>query len=46
MMSALGSRSISTPSSAPVFEPPQLLRDMVAEGKLGKKTGQGFYTWD
>lgn len=30
----------------PRFEPPQLLRDMVAEGKLGKKTGQGFYQWD
>lgn len=29
----------------PRFEPPQLLRDMVAEGKLGKKSGQGFYTW-
>jgi len=28
------------------FEPPQLLRDMVAAGKLGKKTGQGFYRWD
>lgn len=28
------------------FRPPQLLRDMVAEGKLGKKSGQGFYTWD
>lgn len=27
------------------FKPPQLLRDMVAEGKLGKKSGQGFYTW-
>jgi 3-hydroxybutyryl-CoA dehydrogenase len=27
------------------FEPPQLLRDMVAEGKLGKKSGQGFYHW-
>lgn len=27
------------------FEPPQLLRTMVAEGRLGKKTGQGFYTW-
>jgi 3-hydroxybutyryl-CoA dehydrogenase len=27
------------------FEPPQLLRDMVAEGKLGKKSGQGFYDW-
>jgi 3-hydroxybutyryl-CoA dehydrogenase len=30
----------------PRFEPPQLLRSMVAEGKLGKKTGAGFYTWE
>jgi 3-hydroxybutyryl-CoA dehydrogenase len=28
------------------FEPPQLLRDLVAQGKLGKKTGQGFYRWE
>jgi len=27
------------------FRPPQLLIDMVAEGKLGKKSGQGFYSW-
>ena len=27
------------------FSPPQLLRDMVAAGKLGKKSGQGFYEW-
>lgn len=27
------------------FRPPQLLRDLVAQGKLGKKSGQGFYTW-
>ena len=29
----------------PRFEPPQLLRDMVAQGRLGKKTGRGFYEW-
>jgi 3-hydroxybutyryl-CoA dehydrogenase len=28
------------------FRPPDLMRRMVAEGKLGKKTGQGFYRWD
>jgi len=27
------------------FEPPELLRRLVAEGKLGKKTGQGFHPW-
>jgi 3-hydroxybutyryl-CoA dehydrogenase len=27
------------------FEPPALLRDMVAAGKLGKKSGEGFYRW-
>jgi len=29
----------------PSFEPPQLLRDKVAAGQLGKKTGIGFYRW-
>ncbi len=27
------------------FLPPALMRDMVAAGKLGQKTGQGFYRW-
>jgi len=27
------------------FEPPELLRTMVAEGRLGKKSGVGFYDW-
>ena len=29
----------------PRFEPPAILRDKVADGELGRKTGQGFYTW-
>ena len=27
------------------FQPPQLMRDMVAAGKLGQKSGSGFYEW-
>jgi 3-hydroxybutyryl-CoA dehydrogenase len=28
------------------FRPPELLERMVAEGKLGKKSGEGFYRWN
>ena len=28
------------------FEPPTLLRRLVAEGHLGRKSGRGFYEWD
>ncbi|UQN13854.1 3-hydroxyacyl-CoA dehydrogenase family protein [Gulosibacter sp. ACHW.36C] len=28
------------------FEPPQLLRDKVARGELGRKSGRGFYDWN
>ena len=27
------------------FTPPQILTDKVAAGELGRKSGQGFYTW-
>ena len=29
----------------PRFSPPTLLRDKVDRGELGRKSGQGFYTW-
>ncbi|WP_135535981.1 MULTISPECIES: 3-hydroxyacyl-CoA dehydrogenase family protein [Halostella] len=28
------------------FRPPQLLKQKVRAGKLGKKTGEGFYVWE
>ena len=41
----LGIAEVLAAALGPRFEPPQLLRDMVASGKLGKKTGEGFYRW-
>ncbi len=29
----------------PAFEPPALMREMVADGRLGQKSGRGFYDW-
>lgn len=29
----------------PRFDPPEILREKVAAGHLGRKTGQGFYPW-
>ena len=28
------------------FEPPALLRELVAAGKVGRKSGEGFFRWD
>lgn len=30
----------------PRFSPPQLMRDMVERGELGKKSGKGFYSYE
>jgi 3-hydroxybutyryl-CoA dehydrogenase len=28
------------------FTPPALLREMVESGRLGQKSGEGFYVWE
>jgi len=35
-----------TKELGPQFTPPPLLRRLVRAGKLGKKSGEGFYRWD
>lgn len=41
----LGIAEYLTEAIGPSFTPPQVLRDKVAAGNLGKKTGRGFYSW-
>ncbi|MCX5741342.1 MAG: 3-hydroxyacyl-CoA dehydrogenase family protein [Proteobacteria bacterium] len=41
----LGIAEYLTGAIGPSFTPPQVLRDKVAAGKLGKKSGEGFYRW-
>jgi len=39
-------RNIYTETAAEKFFPPELMTRMVAAGRLGRKSGQGFYTYD
>jgi 3-hydroxybutyryl-CoA dehydrogenase len=43
MVSAADSIAAETPGET--FDAPDLLRDMVARGALGRKTGRGFYSY-
>ena len=33
-------------TQSPIFKAPELLRSMVASGQLGRKSGQGFYSYE
>ncbi len=37
--------TLASELSEPRFSPPEILREKVRDGKLGKKSGEGFYRW-
>ena len=39
-------RHLHSELGSEAFRPPALLERMVAEGRLGRKSGRGFYEWD
>jgi 3-hydroxybutyryl-CoA dehydrogenase len=41
----LGIAEYLSQAIGPAFTPPEVLREKVRAGKLGKKTGEGFYRW-
>jgi 3-hydroxybutyryl-CoA dehydrogenase len=38
-------KHLHTELRSEAFRPPQLLEEMVSQGRLGKKSGHGFYDW-
>lgn len=38
-------QTLASELSDPRFSPPEILREKVRDGKLGKKSGEGFYRW-